>query len=88
MLQNLRSERINQLPPCIMAEFYDRLERLPSKEGLISLGVGEPGFPTPWHICEATIHGMEKGYTKYTGSLGMLELRQELSRYLKATEGL
>ncbi len=88
MLQNLRSERINQLPPCIIAEFYDRLERLPSKEGLISLGVGEPGFPTPWHICEATIHGMEKGYTKYTGSLGMLELRQELSRYLKATEGL
>jgi aminotransferase len=88
VLENIKSERVKKLPPSIIAEFYDRLERLPSKEGLISLGVGEPGFATPWHICEAVIGGLKKGYTKYTGSLGMLELRQELSRYLKNRYGL
>jgi len=88
MIKNFRSERINKLPPCIIGEFYDRLEKLPSMKGIVSLGVGEPGFPTPWHICEATVRGMKEGQTKYTTSLGMLELRQELSRYLKDTEGL
>jgi len=52
-------------------------------EGVISLGVGEPDFTTPWHIREAAIYSLEKGYTMYTSNLGMPELRQELSRYLK-----
>jgi len=50
---------------------------------VISLGVGEPDFVTPWHICEAAIESLEKGYTMYTSNLGMPELRQELSRHLK-----
>ena len=53
-------------------------------EGVISLGVGEPDFVTPWHIREAAIHSLEKGYTMYTSNSGLLELRQELARYLKA----
>jgi len=53
-------------------------------EGIISLGIGEPDFATPWHIREAAIYSLEKGYTMYTSNLGMPELRQELSRYLKA----
>jgi aminotransferase len=52
-------------------------------EGVISLGVGEPDFATPWHIREAAIESLEKGYTMYTSNLGMPELRQELSRHLK-----
>jgi len=52
-------------------------------EGVISLGVGEPDFTTPWHICESAISSLEKGYTMYTSNQGMPELRQELSRYLK-----
>jgi aminotransferase len=57
-------------------------------EGVISLGVGEPDYATPWHIREAAIQSVEKGYTMYTSNLGMLELRQELSRYLKDSYNL
>jgi aminotransferase len=57
-------------------------------EGVISLGVGEPDFATPWHIREAAIYSLEKGYTMYTSNLGMPELRRELSRYLKASYNL
>jgi len=57
---------------------------LASMEGVISLGVGEPDFATPWHIREAAIHSLEKGYTMYTSNSGLLELRQELVRYLRA----
>jgi len=57
-------------------------------EGVISLGVGEPDFSTPWHISEAAIHSLERGYTMYTSNLGMPELRQELSRYLRNSYNL
>jgi aminotransferase len=57
-------------------------------EGVISLGVGEPDYATPWHIREQAIYSLEKGYTMYTSNLGMIELRQELSRYLKDTYSL
>jgi aminotransferase len=57
-------------------------------EGVISLGVGEPDFTTPWHISEAAIYSLEKGYTMYTSNSGMPELRQELSRYLKENYGV
>jgi len=49
------------------------------------LGVGEPDYATPWHIREAAIHSLEQGYTMYTSNSGMLELRQEIARYLKNT---
>jgi len=55
---------------------------LASMKDVISLGIGEPDFITPWHIREAAIHSLEKGYTKYTSMPGMPELRQELSRHL------
>ena len=54
-------------------------------EGVISLGVGEPDFATPWHIREAAIHSLEQGYTMYTSNSGMIELRQEIASYLKRT---
>jgi aminotransferase len=57
-------------------------------EGVISLGVGEPDFATPWHIREAAIYSIERGYTMYTSNLGMPELREVLSRYLKNTYNL
>jgi len=50
--------------------------------------VGEPDFVTPWHISETAINSLGKGYTMYTSNLGMPELRQELSRYLKDTYNL
>jgi len=61
---------------------------LASMEGVISLGVGEPDYATPWHIREAAIYSLEKGYTMYTSNSGMPELRQELSGYLRSNYGL
>ena len=74
------SQRVNQLSPSGIRKFFDLLA---SMDGVVSLGVGEPDFATPWHIREAAIQSLEKGYTMYTSNLGMPELRQELSRYLK-----
>jgi aminotransferase len=77
---SLISQRVNQISPSGIRRFFDLLSSI---EGVISLGVGEPDFATPWHIREAAIYSLEKGYTMYTSNLGMPELRQELSRYLK-----
>jgi len=78
--RNPTSQQVNQLAPSGIRRFFDLLA---SMEGVISLGVGEPDFATPWHIREAAIYSLEKGYTMYTSNLGMPELRQELSRHLK-----
>jgi len=77
---SLTSQRVEQLSPSGIRKFFDLIA---SMEGVISLGVGEPDFATPWHIREAAIYSLEKGYTMYTSNLGMPELRQELSRYLQ-----
>jgi aminotransferase len=74
------SKRVSQIVPSGIRRFFDLVA---SMEGVISLGVGEPDFATPWHIREAAIYSLEKGYTMYTSNLGMPELRQELSRHLK-----
>ena len=52
-------------------------------EGVISLGVGEPDFVTPWHVREAAIRSIEEGYTSYTPNAGLLELREEITNYVK-----
>ncbi|MFC1862049.1 aminotransferase class I/II-fold pyridoxal phosphate-dependent enzyme [Chloroflexota bacterium] len=74
------SQRVTQISPSGIRKFFDLLASI---EGVISLGVGEPDFATPWHISEAAIESLGKGYTMYTSNMGMPELRQELSRYLK-----
>ena len=74
------SQRANQISPSGIRKFFDLLA---SMEGVISLGVGEPDYTTPWHIRESAIESVKKGYTMYTSNLGMPELRQELSRYLR-----
>ncbi|MBI4286376.1 MAG: aminotransferase class I/II-fold pyridoxal phosphate-dependent enzyme [Chloroflexi bacterium] len=80
--RRLTSQRVNQLSPSGIRRFFDLLS---SMEGVISLGVGEPDFVTPWHIREAAIYSQEKGYTMYTSNSGMPELRKELSRHLAET---
>jgi len=74
------SQRANRISPSGIRKFFDLLA---SMEGVISLGVGEPDFTTPWHISEAAIYSLGKGYTMYTSNSGMPELRQELARYLE-----
>jgi aminotransferase len=79
------SERASTLPPSGIRKFFDLLS---SVEGVISLGIGEPDFVTPWHICEAAIYSLEKGYTMYTSNKGTPELRAELARHLESRLGL
>jgi aminotransferase len=79
------SNRANQLSPSGIRKFFDLLA---SMDGVISLGVGEPDFATPWHISEAAIYSLENGMTMYTSNSGMPELRQELSKYLRTEDDL
>jgi aminotransferase len=78
--KSLISQRVSQISPSGIRRFFDLLS---SMEDVISLGVGEPDFVTPWRIREAAIYSLEKGYTMYTSNSGLLELRQRLSGYLQ-----
>ncbi|HWJ02414.1 MAG TPA: aminotransferase class I/II-fold pyridoxal phosphate-dependent enzyme, partial [Verrucomicrobiae bacterium] len=72
---------VRNLPPSGIRKFFDLVAET---KGVISLGVGEPDFVTPWHIREACMYSLEKGYTMYTSNHGLLELREEITRYLSA----
>ena len=73
------SERVKRLSPSGIRKFFDLLASI---DGIISLGVGEPDYATPWHIRESAIYSIEQGITMYTSNSGMPELRTQLSRYL------
>lgn len=72
--------RIRNVPPSGIRKYFDLLQGM---EGGISLGIGEPDFQTPWHIRDAGIYSLEKGFTKYTPNAGLSDLRSAISRYLK-----
>lgn len=72
---------IASLPKSGIRDFF---ELVMTMDDVISLGVGEPDFPTPWNIREAAVYSLEKGHTSYTSNLGLLSLRQEICKYLKA----
>jgi aminotransferase len=77
--------RLDKVPPSGIRKFFDLIAGM---EGVISMGVGEPDFSTPWNITEAAIRSLEQGFTMYTSNAGMPELRKELAAYLKRTYGL
>lgn len=79
-LEDKLSPVVKEIPPSGIRKFFDIVTEM---EGVISLGVGEPDFITPWHIREAGIYSLEQGHTYYTSNFGILELRQEVSKYLK-----
>lgn len=79
------TEDIKAIPPSGIRKFFDLCAH--SKD-IISLGVGEPDFVSPWTIREACVYSLEKGYTMYTSNYGLLELRQEIVRYLYGRFGL
>lgn len=76
---------IQELPSSGIRKFFDLASGM---KGVISLGVGEPDFVTPWHIREASVYSLEKGYTNYTSNCGLPELRREISSYLQRKYGL
>ena len=71
---------VNDIKPSGIRKFFDIAA---SMEGVISLGVGEPDFPTPWHIRRAGIKSLEESKTRYTSNSGILELREEICSFLK-----
>lgn len=86
-LQSLRSRiaaHVRDIPRSGIRDFFDIVS---SRDDVISLGVGEPDFVTPWHIREAAISALEQGITSYTSNLGLFSLRKELSGYVKDITG-
>lgn len=79
-MRNFVSKRAKNIKPSGIRKFFDIVSE--SKD-VISLGVGEPDFITPWDIRDAGIQAIKKGYTQYTSNKGLLELRKEISEYLK-----
>ena len=73
------NKTVVDIPPSGIRRFFDIAATM---EDVVSLGVGEPDFVTPWHIREAGIRSLEKGHTHYTGNAGLMELRQEICSYM------
>lgn len=78
--QSILCQRVKNIPPSGIRKYFDLLQGM---EDGISLGIGEPDFQTPWHIRDAGIYSLEKGFTKYTPNAGLSDLRGAISRYLK-----
>ncbi|MCD8335739.1 MAG: aminotransferase class I/II-fold pyridoxal phosphate-dependent enzyme [Lachnospiraceae bacterium] len=79
-MRNPLSEKVMTIEPSGIRRFFDIANEM---ENVISLGVGEPDFDTPWHIRDEGIYSLEKGRTFYTSNSGLMELRKEICRYLK-----
>lgn len=71
---------VANLPPSGIRKLFDIASGM---DGVISLGIGEPDFITPWHIRNAGIMSLEKGRTQYTSNAGLVELKQEVANYMK-----
>ena len=85
MPEKFVAETVRQIPPSGIRKFFDLVLEM---DGVISLGVGEPDFVTPWHIREACIYSLEKGATSYTSNYGLLELRELISKCYKKEQGV
>ncbi len=81
--KSVRKDRVARhiaaLPPSGIRKFFDLVSTM---DDVISLGIGEPDFTTPWTIRESGIYSIERGHTSYTSNLGMLSLRREICQYL------
>lgn len=80
--EKILSNEIVKMKPSGIRKFFDLAEQL---EGVISLGVGEPDFKTPWLIRQEAISVLEKGKTCYTANAGLMALREEISNYFERT---
>lgn len=79
------AEHIRVLPRSGIRDFFDLVTQM---DDVISLGIGEPDFVTPWHIREAAIYALEKGHTSYTSNMGLLSLRQACCEYVEKQFGV
>jgi aminotransferase len=75
------ADHVRDIPRSGIRDFFEIVQ---SMQGVISLGIGEPDFVTPWHIREAAIYALERGKTGYTSNLGLLSLRTAISEYVSS----
>ena len=78
-MRNPLADKIVDIKPSGIRKFFDIVNEM---EGVISLGVGEPDFVTPWNVREAGIYSLEQGDTHYSSNAGFIELREEIAKYL------
>ncbi|TSB48187.1 aminotransferase [Alkalicoccobacillus porphyridii] len=74
------SQRVQEIPPSGIRRFFDLASTM---ENVISLGVGEPDYVTPWKVREASISSLERGFTSYSANAGVIELRKAISDYMQ-----
>jgi aminotransferase len=79
-LEDKIASHISSLPKSGIRDFFELVNAM---DDVVSLGIGEPDFITPWHIRESVISAMDHGHTSYTSNLGLLSLRKEISKYVK-----
>ena len=73
------NSKVKEIKPSGIRKFFDIAEEI---DDVISLGVGEPDFPTPWHIRSEGIRSLEKGKTRYTSNHGLIKMREEISKLM------
>ena len=83
-MRDFVTKKVRNIAPSGIRKFFDLAA---GQAEIISLGVGEPDFITPWVVREAGISAIKKGYTQYTSNKGLLPLRQQISSYLKESFG-
>jgi aminotransferase len=76
---------VRDIPRSGIRDFFDIVS---SREGVISLGIGEPDFVSPWHIRDAAMLALERGVTSYTSNMGLLSLRRGISKYVEKKTGI
>lgn len=86
-MKNPLNSYIEAVPPSGIRKFFDLVQELDDPE-VLSLGVGEPDFDTPWHIRLAAINALTEGKTFYTANSGLMELRKEIAAYMEASSGV
>ena len=79
IIEKMILEDIRNMPPSGIRKYFDLINEM---EDVISLGVGEPDFVTPWNIIETGIYSLEQGHTHYSSNAGFVELRKEISNYM------
>ncbi len=83
-LRNRLNTAVRDIPRSGIRDFFDIVTTM---KDVISLGIGEPDFDTPWHVRESTVFALERGATHYTSNLGYPELRRALAGYVRKTFG-
>ena len=79
IMEKMILDKVKDMPPSGIRKYFDMINEM---ENVISLGVGEPDFVTPWNVVEAGIYSLEKGHTHYSSNAGFIELRREISNYM------